>query len=296
MNEEIADDDRRRIKLVIVGDGAVGKTCLLQTFATGIFPAEYTPTVFENQIVEREYEGEQILVQLWDTAGQEDYDRLRPLSYPGSDVVLICYSTVNEGSYEAIEEKWLPEVQEYIEEAPIVLVGTKSDLREANLPDIVEDEFSPVSEEDGRTLANDIDAKAFVETSAKTGHNLESLFHQAIALALRFKYEQQGATPQSPPPAAKKPTDPPAETTASKDKDKEKEKEKEKENKEESAPSKEKEKEKKRGSRIREKMEKRASRKEKKEKEKDTSKKEGDKTKKGTGEEEKTKKKKWWNR
>merc|ERR1712014_446734 len=104
-----------------------------------------------------------------------------------------------------IEEKWLPEVQEYIEEAPIVLVGTKSDLREANQPDIVEDEFSPVSEDDGRRLASDIDAKVFVETSAKTGHNLESLFHQAISLALRFKYQSEAAdaTPTPAPTSTK---------------------------------------------------------------------------------------------
>jgi Ras-related C3 botulinum toxin substrate 1 len=55
--------------------------------------------------MEVKYQGKSILLQLWDTAGQEDYDRLRPLSYPGSDVILLCYSTVSEASYEAVQEK-----------------------------------------------------------------------------------------------------------------------------------------------------------------------------------------------
>ena len=65
----------------------------------------YVPTVFDNRSIETTYEGKSVLLQLWDTAGQEDYDRLRPLSYPGSDVILLCYSTVNQASYEAITEK-----------------------------------------------------------------------------------------------------------------------------------------------------------------------------------------------
>lgn len=70
-----------------------------------------------------------ILLHLWDTAGQEDYDRLRPLSYPGADVVLLCFSTINQASYDAIREKWAPEVHHYIPNIPYILVGTKIDLR-----------------------------------------------------------------------------------------------------------------------------------------------------------------------
>ncbi|XP_048520773.1 ras-like GTP-binding protein RhoL isoform X2 [Dendroctonus ponderosae] len=71
------------VKITAVGDGIVGKTCLLTTYVTGEFPQAYIPTVFEHY-------GQQITVDdvdyditLWDTAGQEDYERLRPLSYPG---------------------------------------------------------------------------------------------------------------------------------------------------------------------------------------------------------------------
>lgn len=81
-----------RRKLVIVGDGACGKTCLLIVFSKGTFPEVYVPTVFENYVADVEVDGRKVELALWDTAGQEDYDRLRPLSYPDSNVILICFS------------------------------------------------------------------------------------------------------------------------------------------------------------------------------------------------------------
>ncbi|KAK4809319.1 hypothetical protein QYF61_023312 [Mycteria americana] len=95
-----------RKKLVIVGDGACGKTCLLIVFSKDQFPEVYVPTVFENYIADIEVDGKQAVCELlsrvplpyqvelalWDTAGQEDYDRLRPLSYPDTDVILMCFS------------------------------------------------------------------------------------------------------------------------------------------------------------------------------------------------------------
>lgn len=85
--------ESNRYKLVIVGDGACGKTSLLTVFKTGIFPTDYIPTIFETDVAYlTSDEGETIELTLWDTAGQETYDRLRPLSYPCSDVVLITFS------------------------------------------------------------------------------------------------------------------------------------------------------------------------------------------------------------
>uniref|UniRef100_A0A8C0LTY0 Ras homolog family member C n=2 Tax=Canis lupus familiaris TaxID=9615 RepID=A0A8C0LTY0_CANLF len=77
---------------VIVGDGACGKTCLLIDFSKDQFPEVYEPTVFENYVADIEVDGKQVELALWDAAGQEDYDRLRPLSYPGTDVILMCFS------------------------------------------------------------------------------------------------------------------------------------------------------------------------------------------------------------
>ena len=64
-----------------------------------------------------------------DTAGQEDYDRLRPLSYPDTDVILMCFSVDSPDSLENIPEKWTPEVKHFCPNVPIILVGNKKDLR-----------------------------------------------------------------------------------------------------------------------------------------------------------------------
>ena len=68
-------------------------------------------------------------VGLFDTAGQEDFDKLRPLAYPLTDVFLVCYCVCNYTSYKNIKEKWVPEIREHCPDAPIVLVGTQIDRR-----------------------------------------------------------------------------------------------------------------------------------------------------------------------
>jgi len=192
LEQGIDDDTDFKVKLVAVGDGAVGKTSLLIAYAKGEFPNAYIPTVFENYAKSVDYDDKKVYLHLWDTAGQEDYDRLRPLSYPGADVVILCFSLVTRVTFEAIRNKWHPEVEHFIPECPIILVGTKVDLRDNEENDPGTNEFDPVSTEEGKKMAEEIEAAGYFELSAKTGKNLKKLFRKAIEIVLSNRKEKTG--------------------------------------------------------------------------------------------------------
>lgn len=174
------------IKCVVVGDGAVGKTCLLISYTTNKFPSEYVPTVFDNYAVTVMIGGEPYTLGLFDTAGQEDYDRLRPLSYPQTDVFLVCFSVVNPASFENIKEKWVPEIVHHCPKTPFLLVGTQVDLREdhAQIDKLSKNKQKPISVEMGDKLAKELKAVKFVECSALTQKGLKNVFDEAILAAL----------------------------------------------------------------------------------------------------------------
>jgi len=172
----------QNIKCVVVGDGAVGKTALLISYTSNAFPGEYTPTVFDNFSANVMYKGTPISLNLWDTAGQEDYDKLRPLSYPQTDVFLVCYSIISRSSFKNVNEKWIPEIKHYCPETPIVLIGLKSDLRmdQKVLLRLAERNERIVTTTEGKELSSKIGASRFVECSALTQQNMSTVFQEAI--------------------------------------------------------------------------------------------------------------------
>eukprot|EP01083_Nonionella_stella_P051257 136091_1 len=173
----------QNIKCVVVGDGAVGKTCLLISYTTNAFPGEYIPTVFDNYSANVMVDGRPINLGLWDTAGQEDYDRLRPLSYPQTDVFLVCYATNSRHSFMNVKNKWVPEISHHAPRVPIILIGTKSDLRDDDGHGSASRD-KLVSEDEAETLGKDIKAVKVVECSALTQKNLKLVFDEAIRAAL----------------------------------------------------------------------------------------------------------------
>eukprot|EP00013_Stygamoeba_regulata_P009804 CAMPEP_0177667762 /NCGR_PEP_ID=MMETSP0447-20121125/22313_1 /TAXON_ID=0 /ORGANISM="Stygamoeba regulata, Strain BSH-02190019" /LENGTH=183 /DNA_ID=CAMNT_0019174049 /DNA_START=237 /DNA_END=784 /DNA_ORIENTATION=- len=175
------------VKCVVVGDGAVGKTCMLMVFSSNTFPKDYVPTVFDNYNTAIMLNDKPFTLGLWDTAGQEEFDRLRLLCYPQTDVFLLCFSLVSPMSMENISSRWLPEVKEHCPNAPFILVGLKEDLREdpATLTALRERDLQPITHAQGEELAKAIGAYAYVEASALTQRGLKRVFDEAVHAILK---------------------------------------------------------------------------------------------------------------
>uniref|UniRef100_A0A8D8M0G1 Ras-related protein Rac1 n=1 Tax=Cacopsylla melanoneura TaxID=428564 RepID=A0A8D8M0G1_9HEMI len=123
---------------------------------------------------------------LWDTAGQEEYDRIRPLSYPQSDLILICFSVVDPNSFKNVRNKWYPEVSHFCPDVPFILVGTKIDLREdqEEIDKLLKKKQSPVLYTEGVSMAKEIGAVKYMECSALSQRGLKTIFDEAIRTVL----------------------------------------------------------------------------------------------------------------
>lgn len=136
-----------------------------------------------------EVDGKHVELALWDTAGQEDYDRLRPLSYPDSHVILVCFAVDSPDSLDNVQEKWISEVLHFCVNLPIVLVACKKDLRDD--PRIINElrgaNQRPVTYQEGANMAQKIGARAYLECSAKTGSGVREVFETATRAALSSK-------------------------------------------------------------------------------------------------------------
>ncbi|KAH8048255.1 GTP binding protein [Aureococcus anophagefferens] len=152
------------LKIVIVGDGAVGKTCLLKRFTEGRFPETYVPTVFDNAEAALTLDdGRDCLVSLWDTAGQEDYAHLRRMSFPNVHAFVVPFSSTRASSFDNVVRTWLPECAEADATAPVILARTKIDLP------------SRVDHAMGAALAREVGV-GYVSTSAPRARASASFF------------------------------------------------------------------------------------------------------------------------
>jgi len=184
-------------KVVVVGDGAVGKTCLLMCYTQKMFPREYIPTVFDNFSKNVSHNGNLIRLDLYDTAGQEDYDRLRVICYPNTDVFLVCYSVDSTTSVNNINEKWVEEISHHAKEAMIILVGLKKDIRTDSkaLADLRKQgkelvqmaEVQKAAEKAGETMNQKV---PIIECSSLKMENVDQVFETAIGVALNKQGKQ----------------------------------------------------------------------------------------------------------
>merc|ERR1711994_600837 len=121
--------------------------------------------------------------------GSRRLHRLRPLSYPDTDVILMCFSIDSPDSLENIPEKWTPEVKHFCPNVPIILVGNKKDLRNDSntIKELAKMKQEPVRPEEGRTMAEKINAFAYLECSAKSKEGVREVFETATRAALQVK-------------------------------------------------------------------------------------------------------------
>ncbi|KAG2226316.1 hypothetical protein INT45_005988 [Circinella minor] len=170
-----------RKKLVVVGDGGCGKAI----YQNGAFPERYVPTVFENYIANVHLDNRVVELALWDTAGQEDYDRLRPLSYPETNVILICFAIDQPTSFKNVQDRWLPEVTHFCENVPKLLVGTKIDLRDnkARIAHLNALGQRLITFEEGDRLAKEISAR-YYECSAMRNQYVSDVIEAATRTAM----------------------------------------------------------------------------------------------------------------
>ncbi|XP_064621769.1 rho-related protein rac1B-like [Lineus longissimus] len=180
--------DSNKVKCVLIGDGAIGKTSLIVSYTTNGYPTEYVPTAFDNYSVEVTVDHRPVQLQLCDTAGQDDFDAIRPLCYPGTDIFLLCFSVVSPASFNNTLEKWHQEVRHCAPGVPVILVGTQCDLR-SDVKVLIElSKYGevPVPEDQILDTMEDIGALKYIECSALTQKNLKEVFDTAILTALNW--------------------------------------------------------------------------------------------------------------
>ncbi|XP_026324693.1 ras-related C3 botulinum toxin substrate 1-like [Hyposmocoma kahamanoa] len=175
------------VKCVAVGDSGVGKTCLFITHVSNEFPEDYRLCVFDGSL-NVTVDGKQVHLRLWDTVGHDDYGagRLRPLCYLQTNVFLMCFSLVDPTSFENIRTKWIREVQYHCPLVPIILVGTKLDLREdkETVQMLKDKTLAPITYPQGLGMAKKIGAVKYLECSALTTEGLNTVFDDATRVGL----------------------------------------------------------------------------------------------------------------
>eukprot|EP00462_Mataza_sp_D1_P007443 CAMPEP_0175124276 /NCGR_PEP_ID=MMETSP0087-20121206/2694_1 /TAXON_ID=136419 /ORGANISM="Unknown Unknown, Strain D1" /LENGTH=172 /DNA_ID=CAMNT_0016406031 /DNA_START=60 /DNA_END=575 /DNA_ORIENTATION=+ len=171
------------MKIVVVGDGAVGKTNLCSVGTLGTWPMQgmssgtgssFTYTTDHNHAPNGSKGFDDREHTVHDTNGQEDYDRIRPLVYPGADVFVVCFAVDRPASLANLSSRWVPEVRAFCKSVPFILVGCKTDTRQNHSSSSGgggggggADQDSTVSAQQGQQWAQQLGASAYVECSAK---------------------------------------------------------------------------------------------------------------------------------
>ena len=174
---------RNTVKCVVIGDGGVGKTSLLITYVYGKFPSQYLPTVFDTYTKEVKIDELTYDVGFFDAcSGGERSEYLIPLTYPGTNIFLVCFSVAEPASFKRVKEYWFPEIKHHCPDTPFILLGTKVDLRgdRATLDMLAKKQEVVVSKEEGKRIAKSLKAAKYLECSALTREGVKNVFDEAV--------------------------------------------------------------------------------------------------------------------
>ncbi|KAI8365197.1 ras-like protein family, member Ab [Radiomyces spectabilis] len=175
-----------KVKAVVIGDGGCGKTSLLRRWTDDQFTSESPISLFITYMKHIEIDGFRLDLTLQDTSGQGVYDRMRPLIYPDTDVILICFAVDLPDSLHNAYEKWLYEILQHCPNVPYVLVACKADLRndKRTLDDLQQISRKPVTRQEGMLMAREMKAAAYIETSSKDNTGMQQPLDIVCRLAL----------------------------------------------------------------------------------------------------------------
>ncbi|KAH9975865.1 P-loop containing nucleoside triphosphate hydrolase protein [Lactifluus volemus] len=183
-------------KVVVVGDGACGKTSLLNVFTRGFFTQVYEPTVFENYVHDLVVDNQVVELSLWDTAVRS---KLRIFCTALAVLTrLFTLQVDNPTSLDNIEAKWLDEILEYCPGVKLVLVALKCDLRD----DVQTKErlarygMQTIRYEEGLSTARRIRASRYLECSSKHNRGVSEVFYETarVSLTTRAKGQSGGSS------------------------------------------------------------------------------------------------------
>ncbi|KAJ6492205.1 cell division control protein 42 [Mycena sanguinolenta] len=187
------------VKCTLIGDDGVGKTCLLTSYSDNRFPTDYIPSLFGGFSVTILVADTPCTLGVVDTVADgehPDYNRLRPLSYPQTDVFIVCFSVGLPATFSNVKDRWFPEAEHYCPGVPRVIAATQIDLR----TDLAEKEKTGEQREEnptqittiqGEKLARELKAARYVECSAKTQEGVHAAFDAAVLAALEYQQRHE---------------------------------------------------------------------------------------------------------
>ncbi|XP_018560955.1 rho-related protein racC [Anoplophora glabripennis] len=168
--------------IALIGDGYVGKTCVLNCLQKSTYSKNSAPNVYNEMTLEKVVGNRRILFKIIDTAGQEEYDNIRKRVYEKADIFLLCFCVADKVSYENVTSKWMPDLYSY-RNKPIILLGTKVDLR-------INSSSTSISRERGIRLQRRIGAKFYVECSSKSGEGIPNIIEAASNVLLTSRQKK----------------------------------------------------------------------------------------------------------